>query len=410
MIDATPVQFQEAIDFFKSKTKLSSNAWTDLWAEQNTKAFIVAGAVKTGLVEDFHNAIQKAISTGTTLDEFRNDFDNIVAKHGWSYKGKRGWRSRVIYDTNLRAAFNAGRWQQIEKVKKLRPYLMYIAVQDERTRRSHKAWHGLVYPVGHKFWNTHNPSNGWGCRCTTKSLSARDVKKLGYNVSNSLPPEAKQIRNVKIGGKITQVKTPAGIDPGFDYNVGRNRLTGVTPPPAPGIPGPGNGTAATAPLPTPRSFNPKNLLPSKGYKEEDYANAFLKEFDADIKTPVVFLDKSGEALPISVELFKDHFKEWKIKKSGREIYLRMLAQNIKNPDEIWFDWKRLENGIYQLRRRYLSRFDLTGKQQSGLSVFEITRDGWREVTNFAPKNDRTKAVQDEYMNKQRKGTLIYKRE
>ncbi len=38
---------------------------------------------------DFRAAVDKAISQGTTLAEFRKDFDTIVAKYGWSYNGSR---------------------------------------------------------------------------------------------------------------------------------------------------------------------------------------------------------------------------------------------------------------------------------------------------------------------------------
>ena len=48
---------------------------------------------------------KEAIADGTTLDEFRDDFDGIVEKHGWSYNGSRGWHSRVIFDTNVNMAY-----------------------------------------------------------------------------------------------------------------------------------------------------------------------------------------------------------------------------------------------------------------------------------------------------------------
>jgi hypothetical protein len=42
--------------------------------------------------------VDKAITGGTTLEDFRKDFDRIVAKHGWDYNGGRNWRSKVIYE------------------------------------------------------------------------------------------------------------------------------------------------------------------------------------------------------------------------------------------------------------------------------------------------------------------------
>ncbi|MFV9492170.1 hypothetical protein ACNUI5_09110 [Pseudomonas aeruginosa] len=57
--------------------------------------------------------MEKAIADGTTLEEFRRDFDRIVAKYGWSYRGGRNWRSRVIYETNMRGSYMAGRLEQL---------------------------------------------------------------------------------------------------------------------------------------------------------------------------------------------------------------------------------------------------------------------------------------------------------
>lgn len=89
----------EAIRFIRDKLDVPSASWTDLWQQQHSVAFTVAGAQSEALVRDFHDAVNRAIANGTTLDDFRRDFDRIVAEHGWSYNGSRGWRSRVIFDT-----------------------------------------------------------------------------------------------------------------------------------------------------------------------------------------------------------------------------------------------------------------------------------------------------------------------
>ncbi len=409
-VDGTALPFQEAIDHFMNKVNLPTKGWTDVYEEQHTKAFVVAGANKAAILEDFKSAISKAIDTGTTLEEFRDDFDAIVDKHGWSYKGKRGWRTRVIFETNLRSSYAAGKWQQIERVKKLRPFLMYDAVDDGGTRPLHRSWDGLIYPVEHEFWNSYYPMNGFGCRCKVQSLSNRDMKRRGLFASTAMPMDGVDHHSLKTSdGKTMTVTTPKGIDPGFNYNVGRNRLTGVTPPPVPGDPSPGQGPASQFSLPAPRSVSADRILSNKSLSEEDIAKTFLKEFDADLDKPVLFKDKVGEGIPISQDLFKNIDGGWKAKKGDREKYVRLLAENIKDPDEIWFDWFQLNNGQWRLRRRYISRFETFDKQFSGLTVFEVMRDGWREVSNFSPKSTKTSKAQDDYLEKQRKGLLVYRK-
>ena len=74
----------------------------------------------------------------------RKRFDEIVAKHGWKYKGGRDWRTRVIYDTNVLTSYAAGRWQQ-QAVKELRPYWRYRhSIASEHPRHLHLERDGIV--------------------------------------------------------------------------------------------------------------------------------------------------------------------------------------------------------------------------------------------------------------------------
>jgi len=223
----------EAIAFLRNKLDVPTATWTDVWQASHDKAFTVAGAQAEQLVEDFHQAVLKAIENGETLEQFREKFDAIVKKHGWSYHGTRNWRSRVIFQTNLRTAMAAGRTAQIERLKAARPYLRYVAVLDDRTRPAHRAWHDTVLPVDHPWWETHFPPNGWSCRCTVQSLSERDLKRYGLTVSDQAPDVKLVERSVKGRGTIL---VPEGIDPGFAYHPGKS----VVPPASTGA-APGGG-------------------------------------------------------------------------------------------------------------------------------------------------------------------------
>ncbi len=207
----------EAIEFLRHKLNVPTRTWTDVWQEMHDRAFMVAGAQADDLVEDFHQAVLKAISEGWTLEQFRKEFDRIVAEHGWSYNGSRNWRSEVIFQTNLRTAMAAGRSHQIERLKAVRPYLRYVAVMDGRTRPLHAAWHNTVLPVDHPWWDTHFPPNGWNCRCSVQSLNERDLVRYGLKLSGQAPPSPLVPRVVQ--GRTIEV--PEGIDPGFAYHPGK---------------------------------------------------------------------------------------------------------------------------------------------------------------------------------------------
>lgn len=158
--------FQEAIDFFKRKIKLPTSTWKDLWQGMHSRAFVIAGALKSELLSDLHEAVGKGIAKGTTLAEFRKDFDKIVQRHGWKYKGNRGWRTAVIFNTNLSTAYSAGHYKQMTDpdVLKARPFLRYVGSSSAEPREDHMKWYNTVLPAEHEFWKTHMPPNGWGCK------------------------------------------------------------------------------------------------------------------------------------------------------------------------------------------------------------------------------------------------------
>ncbi|MDA8170307.1 MAG: phage minor head protein [Nitrospiraceae bacterium] len=156
--------FDEAIKFFRQKINLSSKDWTEIWEAMHTRAFTVAGAMRDDLLHDLRDAIDKALAQGTTIEDFRQSFDQTVHKYGWDYKGARGWRTGVIFDTNLRTAYAAGHYQQMTQPEVLRerPYWQYIGGLSEHPRPLHLEWSGTILRADDPWWNTHYPPNGWG--------------------------------------------------------------------------------------------------------------------------------------------------------------------------------------------------------------------------------------------------------
>lgn len=219
------VPFAEQIAFFLQKLNVNTESYLDVWAEQHDRSFMVAGANRDALVQDLREAVANAIENGASLEDFRRDFDRIVTEHGWDYNGGRNWRSRVIYETNLRMSFAAGRWKQLQALKQDRPYWQYVHNDSvQHPRPLHLAWNGLVLHADDPWWHTHFPPNGWGCRCEIRSLSRRDLAKLGKDGPDTAPPI--DMQTVTVGqrspGGPQSVQTPKGIDPGFGYAPGRS--------------------------------------------------------------------------------------------------------------------------------------------------------------------------------------------
>ena len=220
------VPFTESIEHLRRKLDLPSRWWDDYRGEIHAHAFTVAGATKLDLVADLHAAVTAAIEDGETIGDFRKRFDAIVDQHGWAYRGSRGWRTRMIYDTNLRTAHMAGHWQQMQRTKATRPYLLYLTVDDGNVRDEHQRWHYKLLHIDDVWWDAHLPPNDWGCRCWVVSVSEADIKRLGLKISKS-PQVTTSLRiNSRTGEVYGEV--PDGVGVGWDYNVGKAALVGPT--------------------------------------------------------------------------------------------------------------------------------------------------------------------------------------
>ena len=208
--------FDKAIDYLRGKLNVDSEGWRDIWEQEHEHAFMVAGATADDVLLDLRKAVDKAIADGETLEQFRKRFDEAVAEKGWAYTGGRNWRSKIIYETNLRQAYNAGREEQIEAAKVRRPYALYRHGDSVSPRAQHKAWDGLVLPVDDPFWETHTPQNGWGCKCKKYSLSESALKRRGLKVGTR-PTTIKGTKTTIVKGKETVVPNYVGVDDGFAY-------------------------------------------------------------------------------------------------------------------------------------------------------------------------------------------------
>lgn len=225
---ATPVwaslPFREQVAFFRRKGNVLTERWTDVWKEGHDHGFMVAGANRMDLLLDLRGAIDKAIADGETLEQFRARFDAIVKARGWSYTGGRNWRTRVIYETNLRTSYAAGRYEQMQRIKAYAPYWRYRHNDSvQHPRPHHVAWNDKVIHADDPWWHTHYPPNGWGCQCFVEALEERDLAKLGKTGPDPAPDDGMEERTIgQRGGNPQTIITPAGVDPGFGYAPGRD--------------------------------------------------------------------------------------------------------------------------------------------------------------------------------------------
>lgn len=407
---AGTVKFTEAHDFLRQKVSLPTKRWTDTLHAAHDRAFVVAGADSVSLVEDIRGALDRAMNGGGGLEAFRKEFDEIVLRTGWQYNGGRNWRTRVIYDTNLRMAHQAGRLKQMRHpdVVKMRPFWRYIHAeirQPKEPREEHLAWDGMVFRHDDPIWERIYPPNGWKCSCGVATVSRAGLKRLGKDGPDT-PPELK-MRKVKDPSTGEWVEVPEGIDFGFGYQPGDTWERGLVPRE---LQKPLSLAEPELPLPVSPSLDELGRpfasaeLPA-GKEPEFYVARFLSRFGASVDRGTMFRDRAGHAVVISDQLFRNAAGEWKAMKRDRAVQVERFAEALFDPDEIWVDWGVDSQGRYRLVRRYL-RWD---PALAAFALFEWSGSGWTGLTLFDPRKGRANRPRLEYLERARRGALLFRR-
>lgn len=227
--------WQDAIAWLREKVPMPTEAWDELWQEFQDYAFTVAGVTRAELLDDIQQQLIKAMEDGTGIHEWKRDFKKLASDRGWTPDPEAfaPWRVELILQQNLRNAYAAGRWQQINDpvVAKNRPYLMWRHRDSVNPRLAHLALDGKVFPLSDPLWKIAFPPCGFFCKCQAYTLSDREVREMGVEVGG-FPEERVTIRD-RLTGKEQQVpavldpetgKLHPVVEPGFAYVPGEKRM------------------------------------------------------------------------------------------------------------------------------------------------------------------------------------------
>jgi len=425
----------ETVEFFRAKGEYPiSRRWWDVWQEEHARAFTVAGITDRTILEETRASLDKVLAEGGTFEMWRSgilpDLKKAVGDGTAPLNILTDARLRTIYNMNLRMARAAGQWKRIEALKARAPFLMYSAVKDNRTRPLHRLWGGLdagtkpiILPVDHPAWRIFYPPNGWGCRCNIIQLSQRDLDAMGLSVTTDAElraigwPTGETMDGVEtsdfIRGDGIIESVPTGVDPGFAYNVGNAHMRGLVPIPAEGpISEPIIASGKLPALPEPRDRSSSLLMP-EGIAYQALIDAFIDTFGTRNSAGAVTVnDAIGQPLVIDDSFFykggvKGGPDTEKLVDSDRRKHIRLMAQGLKDPDEIWYVWEEVKTPTgtrRRLTRRYIARFTIDGKTKPVVIVMDIGADGWKGIT--AITSSRTNYATSP---KVRGGVLAYRR-
>lgn len=356
--DVLPINLApaEAIAWFRAKGFQFGFSWQDVEKEEHSRGFTVAKAMTRDILETVREVVDRAIAEGETLATFSKELRPRLEAAGWW--GRKEMvdpatgetelvqlgsprRLKTIFDTNMRTSYAAGRWERIQRSKRAFPFLEYVTVDDARVRPQHHAWHGTILPVDDPWWDTHYPPNGWGCRCLPKPVSRGQAERRGLKVTEPQVFPKRQWVN-KRTGEIQLIER--GIDPGWDYHVGKARHDGLTP-------GPYRGDGLAT-------------MSAVSEADQDALSGFLAAFGMTTRAAAIagtsFVDAGGWPVAIAASWFRDGATTASLPSGLRAAELDDVAAAIAAPAEIRWHWVASEGAAPQLARRYIGLPDASG--------------------------------------------------
>lgn len=175
-----PVPFLEAMQYAQLKKIVLPDEFYSLDLRTRQYASTVSFLSSLEQINTVMQAVNKSIADGSTFDSFKE----LVADSGIALP--ESYLDNV-FRTNIQSAYAHGRWQQQQRNKAARPYLMYSAIDDSRARPSHLAMNRIIRHIDDPFWLIWYPPNGFRCRCTVIALTEKQALKYGITSDEDLP-------------------------------------------------------------------------------------------------------------------------------------------------------------------------------------------------------------------------------
>jgi len=181
--------FDEAIVYFRSKVSIPTKSFKKMEEGYHDWAFSITGITKGSLLDDARWLIDKAIADGTSFDTFKKQWNRLIGRKGWQPKGDKNRRLYIIYDTNVRSAYGAGRGQQMSDpdVADKRPYILWRHRDSPNPRVNHQQLDNKAIALSDPFWNKVNAPAGFSCRCGLFSVTKEYCDRNGVEILDNPP-------------------------------------------------------------------------------------------------------------------------------------------------------------------------------------------------------------------------------
>jgi len=215
------IKFDKAIEWFRDKLSIPTTTYDEIVNKAQEYAFTIAQVEKATILDKVRSKIFSVLGGRTkgvdTFGEFASAFRDIMTQGGY---GTKSSRASLVYRNNVRSAYAAGRWQQIQESPN--EYVQWWHDHPITPRPHHLALHQRVFRKDDPILKIIAPPSGHGCTCKLLSLSSRDIARERLQVSTIA--DTVTVRDKKTGEEfdIPAVRVDGNLipisDPGW-YNA-----------------------------------------------------------------------------------------------------------------------------------------------------------------------------------------------
>lgn len=175
-----PLSFLEAISFAVSRKVVLPDEFYSLDLKTRQMATTVSFLSGIEQIETVIKSVNQVLIDGGTFNDFKKlvEENEIILSEPYL---------KNVFRTNIQTAYGHGRWQQQQRNKTNRPYLMYVAINDSRVRPSHLVLNRIIRHIDDPFWLTYYAPWDFMCRCTIIALTEEQALKYGITADEDLP-------------------------------------------------------------------------------------------------------------------------------------------------------------------------------------------------------------------------------
>ncbi len=377
------VPFAEAIAWARArKAMLPAEFYGARLQAVRARGFAISGLAALDQVQAAADSLAAATASGATFAEWQRTIRDAAPDVFSLGKARR----ELIFRNAVQTHYGIGRTIQSRENADARPYLMWDAINDGRTRPAHAAMDGHIAPIDAPIWKRWNPPAGHNCRCSRIALTEAQARDRGY-------PKADPGVEPDQGWEGDPLE---GNDDLVSVIRARRDACGLTFAPkkrARGVwcdEGPARDRMAQSEAVLQRDGAFPELNPAGALRELQAATYSQEQLYAIFRRAVEdrielarWMAETGHSVGPDRSLFLKQRGGWKLGKGGRARWLMFLADTLIDPAEVRFVYGAL-NAPAELRvfGGYLFRgsplhtmlvYVQTGNQWIGESAYQINR-------------------------------------